>query len=122
MGKTRAGSGVEAPIRFTDVIFLSDKPQLPLEVRRLFRQKKLSFRLLPMEGYRQVHLRPDLVGTVIIDAEGIDASQDQRLGRIMETLERDNLGIILLTQRIKRAVRSFSLMPSDSSFSMTGKF
>ena len=122
MGKTQAGSVVEAPISFTDVIFLSDKPQLPLEVRRLFRQKKLSFRLLPMEGYRQVHLRPDLVGTVIIDAEGIDASQDQRLGRIMETLERDNLGIILLTQRIKRAVRSFSLMPSDSSFSMTGKF
>jgi len=122
MGKTRAGSGVEAPIRFTDVIFLSDKPQLPLEVRRLFRQKKLSFRLLPMEGYRQVHLRPDLVGTVIIDAEGIDASQDQRLGRIMETLERDNLGIILLPQRIKRAVRSFTLMPSDSSISMTGKF
>lgn len=122
MGKTQAGSGVEAPSSFTDVIFLSDKPDLPLEVRRLFRQKKLSFRLLPMEGYRQVHLRPDLVGTVIIDAEGIDAPQDQRLGRILETLERDNLGIILLTQRIKRPVRSFSLMPSDSSFSMTDKF
>jgi sigma-B regulation protein RsbU (phosphoserine phosphatase) len=121
MGKTRAGSPVEAPASFTDVIYLSDKPDLPLEVRRLFRQKKVSFRLLPLDGYRLVHLRPDLVGTVIIDAEGIDTSQDQRLGRILESLERDNLGIILLTQRIQRPVRSFSLMPSDSSFSMTDK-
>lgn len=121
MGKTRAGSGLEAPSSFTDVIYLSDKPELPMEVRRLFRQKRLSYRLLPMDGYRLVHLRPDLVGTVIIDAEGIDTSQDQRLGRILESLERDNLGIILLTQRVKRPVRSFSLMPSDSSFSMTGR-
>lgn len=121
MGKTRAGSVVEAPTGFTDVIFLSDKPDLPLEVRRLFRQKKVSFRLLPMDGYQLVHLRPDLVGTVVIDAEGIDASRDQRLGRVLESLERDNLGIILLTQRIQRSVRSFSLVPSDSSFSMGGK-
>lgn len=121
MGKTQAGSGIEAPSSFTDVVYLSDKPELPAEVRRLFRQKRLSYRLLPMDGYRLVHLRPDLVGTVIIDAEGIDTSQDQRLGRVLESLERDNLGIILLTQRVKRPVRSFSLMPSDSSFSMTGK-
>ncbi len=121
MGKTQAGSGIEAPSSFTDVVYLSDKPELPAEVRRLFRQKRLSYRLLPMDGYRLVHLRPDLVGTVIIDAEGIDTSQDQRLGRVIESLERDNLGIILLTQRVKRPVRSFSLMPSDSSFSMTGK-
>ncbi len=112
---------MEAPAGFTDVIYLSDKPDLPLEVRRLFRQKRVSHRLLPLDGYQVVHLRPELVGTVVIDAEGIDASQDQRLGRILESLERDNVGIILLTQRIQRAVRSFSLMPSDSSFSMTDK-
>ncbi len=121
MGKTQTESVIEAPESFTDVVYLSDKPNLPLEVRRLFRQKKVSFRLLPMDGYQLVHLRPDLVGTVIIDAEGIDTSQDQRLGRILEFLERDNLGIILLTQRVKRPVRSFSLMPSDNSFFMTDK-
>ncbi len=121
MGKTRVGSDIDAPGKFTDVVYLSDKQELPVEVRRLFRQKKLSFRFLPMDGYRTVHLRPDLVGTVVIDAEGIDASHDQRLGRILESLERDNLGIILLTQRIRRPVRSFSLMPSDSSFFMTDK-
>ncbi len=48
----------------------------------------------------------------------MDISRDQRLGRILESLERDNIGIVLLTQRIKRPVRSFSLVSSESSFSM----
>jgi len=119
MGNTLLASSTEALTEFIDVVYLSDKPALPSEVRRLFRQKKLSNRLLPLDGYLLVHRRPDLVGTVIIDVEGTDTTHDQRLGRIIECLERDNLGILLLTQRIRRPVRSFSLVPSDSSFSMT---
>jgi phosphoserine phosphatase RsbU/P len=121
MGKTETVSCTEALTEFIDVLYLSDKPAMPTEVRRMLRQKKLSSRLLPLEGYQAIHRRPDLVGTVVIDAEGIDTTLDQRLGRIFESLERDNLGIILLTQRVKRPVRSFSLVPSDSSFSMTNK-
>ena len=119
MGKTVAVSRTETLSDFVDVVFLSDKPAMPVEIRRLFRQKKLTSRLLPFEGYHAIHTRPDLVGTVIIDANGMDMAQDQRLSRILESLERDNLGIILLTQRVKRRVRSFSLVPSESSFSMT---
>jgi phosphoserine phosphatase RsbU/P len=122
MGKTVAPSSTEALTDFIDIIYMSDKPALPAEIRRLFRQKKLSSRLLPLENYPVVHGRPDLVGTVIIDAEGMDTTQDHRLGRILESLERDNLGIILLTQRVQRPVKSFSLIPSDSSFSMDSKF
>ncbi len=122
MGKTVAPSSTESLTDFIDIIYMSDKPALPAEIKRLFRQKKLSSRLLPLEGYRVVHLRPDLVGTVIIDAEGMDTTQDHRLGRVLESLERDNLGIILLTQRVQRPVKSFSLIPSDSSFSMDSKF
>ena len=119
MGKTQAAGSIETLTEFVDVMYLSDKPALPGEVKRLFRQKRLSWHLLPFDGHPVIHGRPDLVGTVIIDAEGMDTVQDQRLGRILEALERDNLGIILLTQRVKRPVRSFSLVPSDSSFSMT---
>ena len=118
MGKIQPASITETLNEFTDVIYLSDKSALPAKVKRLFRQKKLSFRLLPLDGYHLVHTRPDLVGTVIIDAEGMDTSADQRLGQILESLERDNLGIILLTQPIQRPVRSFSLVSSDSSFSV----
>ena len=121
MGKTQQGTVTTSLSEFADVIFLSDKPALPHEVRRLFRQKRLSYRLLPLEAYHTVHQRPDLVGTVIIDAEGADSELDQRFGRILEALERDNLSVILLTQRVRRPVRSFSLVPSDSSFAMTRK-
>ncbi|MHC4518716.1 MAG: PP2C family protein-serine/threonine phosphatase [Planctomycetota bacterium] len=121
MRKSQPGTSTEALNEFADVVFLSDKSGLPFEVRRLFRRKRLSHRLLPLEAYHAVHRRPDLVGTVIIDAEGADRELDQRFGRILEILERDNLGVILLTQRVRRPVRSFSLVPSESSFSMTSK-
>lgn len=120
MGKTQTISSAETLTDFVDVVYLSDKPAVRGELRRLFRQKKLSSRRLPLEGYHAIHRRPDLVGTVIIDAEGMDATREQRLGRILECLERDNLGTILITQ-LQRPVRSFSLVPSDSSFSMTNK-
>ena len=103
---------------FIDVVYLSDKPQMPVEIRRLFRQNKLTFQLLPLDAYRDIRTRIDRIGTVLVDAEGVDISLDQRLGRVLEALERDNIGIILLTQRIKQRVRSFSLVSSETSFSM----
>ncbi|MBN1507340.1 MAG: serine/threonine-protein phosphatase [Sedimentisphaerales bacterium] len=105
MGKTQAQEGIEAPGSFTDVVFLSDKMDLPLAIRRLFRHKKLTYRLLPLIGYHTLHDRPDLVGTVVIDAEGMNVSENPELGRIMECLERDNIGTILLTQPVGRPVR-----------------
>ena len=118
MGKTRSAGNTEGLTTFTDVVYLSDKTDMPAEIRRLFRHKKVSFRLLPLGRYDAIRIRPDLVGTVLVDAEGIDISQDLRLGRILESLERDNIGIVLVTQRIQRPVRSFSLVSSESSFSM----
>ena len=118
MGKTQTISRTEPLTDFVDVIYLSDKSAVPGHIRKLFRQKKLSYLLLPLEDYAVIRTRPDLVGTVIVDAEGMDPVQEQKLGRILESLERDNLGTILISQ-LERPVRSFSLVPSDSSFSMS---
>ncbi|UCD53003.1 MAG: serine/threonine-protein phosphatase [Phycisphaerales bacterium] len=118
MGKTQTLSSTDALTDFVDVVYLSDKRTIPGEIRRLLRKKELSFCLLPLDEYHVIRARPDLVGTVIIDAEGMDARQDQRLGRVLQCLERDNLGTILITE-LQRPVRSFSLVSSDSSFSMT---
>ncbi len=120
MGKTQPADDMEIAEGFTDVVYLSDKTNVPAEIRRLFRQKKLSYCLLPLDKYGLIRQRADLVGTVLVDAEGIDISQDQRLGRILEALERDNIGIVLLTQRVKHLARSFSLVSSASSLSTTG--
>lgn len=119
MGRTHAAGTTGTVKGFTDVVYLSDKQEIPGEIKRLFRHKKLSFRLLPFDKCNELRARSDLVGTVLVDAEGLDISQDQRLGRILEALERDNIGTVLLTQRIKRPVRSFSLVASsESSFSL----
>jgi hypothetical protein len=118
MEKTRSADDAGGMTSFTDVVYLSDKQDIPAEVRKLFRHKKVSFCLLPLDRYDEVRTRPDLVGTVLLDAEGVDIAQDQRLSRILEALERDHFGIVLLTQRIQRPVRSFSLVSSESSFSM----
>ena len=109
MDKTQAHEGTNVSGSFTDVVFLSDKMDLPVEIRRLFREKKLTYRLLPLAGCQSIHNRPDLIGTVVIDAEGMNISDNPELGRVMESLERDNIGTILLTQ----PVRSFAPASSD---------
>jgi serine phosphatase RsbU (regulator of sigma subunit) len=119
MGKTQTNSGIAVLTDFTDVVYLSDNLEMPPEIKRLLRRERLSHRLLPLVGYTAVRNRPDLVGAVVIDAVDVDVSESPDLGRIIESLERDNVGTILLTKRIRRPVRSFSLTPSDSSFSMT---
>jgi sigma-B regulation protein RsbU (phosphoserine phosphatase) len=119
MGKMQARENIQVPDGFTDVVFLSDKTELPAEIRRLLRQKKLTHRLLPLASYHAIHSRPDLIGTVLIDAEGMSVSQDPQLGRIMEGLERDNIATILLTRPLTPPVRSFSLAPSSHSFSLS---
>lgn len=106
MGKMQARENIQVPDGFTDVVFLSDKAVLPAEIKRLFRQKKLTHRLLPLADYQTVHGRPDLIGTVVIDAEGMNASEDPQLGRIMECFERDNIGTILLTRPVMPSMHS----------------
>lgn len=118
MGLTRPAGNAAATEGFIDVVYLSDKPHMPAEIRRLFRQKKLTFLMLHLDHYNDIRSRIDRIGTVLVDAEGLDTTQDQRLGRVLEALERDNVGIVLLTQRVKKPIRSFSLISSETSFSM----
>jgi hypothetical protein len=118
MGLTRPAGNAAVTEGFIDVVYLSDKPHMPAEIRRLFRQKKLTFLMLHLDHYNDIRSRIDRIGTVLVDAEGLDTTQDQRLGRVLEALERDNVGIVLLTQRVKKPIRSFSLISSETSFSM----
>jgi sigma-B regulation protein RsbU (phosphoserine phosphatase) len=46
--------------------------------------------------------------------------QQQKLARIIESLEMENIGVVLLTERMEMPVKSFSLSPSKTSFSMGG--
>ena len=118
MEKAELLSTIELPKSFTDVLYLTNLGQMPTEIKRLLRQRKLSFSILPIDGFAQIRERLDLIGTVIIDAEDMDTSQQQKLGRIIEALEMESIGVILLTCRVEMPVKSFSLTPAKTSFSM----
>jgi sigma-B regulation protein RsbU (phosphoserine phosphatase) len=103
---------------FTDVLYLTNREQMPLEIKRLLKSRKLSYAILPIDKFIQIRDRLNLVGTVIIDTEGLDSSQ-QQLARIIESLEMENIGVILLIDRLNVPIKSFSLAPKETSFSLT---
>jgi serine phosphatase RsbU (regulator of sigma subunit) len=119
MGKAALLSSVEVLKGFTDVLYLTNKDQIPAEIKRLLKQNKLSFLMLSIDKYSHIRDRVDLIGTVIIDADNLTTSQQQRLARVIESLEMENIGVILLTKNIEKPIKSFSLAPTNSSFSMT---
>jgi len=103
---------------FTDVLYLTHQRSIPSEIKRLFKKRKLSYRILSIDQFSRIRDRLDLIGTVIIDIKDSDTSQQRQLARIIECLEMDNIGMILLANRQETPVKSFSLSPSKTSFSM----
>ncbi len=119
MTKANLITAVKLPRSFTDVLYLTSQGGAPAEIKRLFKQRKLSFSILPIDKFPQILHRLDLIGTVIIDAKGMGVSQQQKLGRIIESLEMESIGAILLNNRVELPVKSFSLAsPQVKSFSL----
>ena len=121
MGKLESQIDIKVPTTFTDVLYLTNRGQIPSEIRRLLRHKKLSLSTISIDQYHQLHGRVDLIGTVVVDAQDLDALQQQKLARIIESLEMAHVGVILLTGRVELPVRSFSLAPTETTFSMANK-
>jgi hypothetical protein len=68
-------TATEVPKSFTDVLYLTNHGYIPPEIKRLLKHRKLSYEILPIDKFPQVRDRPDLIGTVIIDAKDLDKSQ-----------------------------------------------
>ncbi len=109
MAKADVLHTIEVPKSFTDVLYLTNRGQVPAEIKRLLKQKGLSVTVLPIDKFADVRDRLDLIRTVIIDAEDPDMAQQQSLARMIESLEMENIGVILLTNRIEIPIKSFSL-------------
>jgi sigma-B regulation protein RsbU (phosphoserine phosphatase) len=117
MDRTESFNAFDLPANFTDVLYMTNQGHIPLEIKQLFQLKKLSYRVLPIDNFSEVRDRLDLIGTVIIDTKDSAASKEQ-LVRIIELLEMVHIGVILLTDRKRVPAKSFSLSPSNSSFSV----
>ncbi|MHC4395474.1 MAG: PP2C family protein-serine/threonine phosphatase [Planctomycetota bacterium] len=87
---------VEITETFTDVLYLANQEQMPPEIIRLLKQKELTFAILPIDKFPQVCRRLDLIGTVVVDPEGLDNSRRQKLAEMIEYLETENIGTVLL--------------------------
>ncbi|MGA2171966.1 MAG: SpoIIE family protein phosphatase [Sedimentisphaerales bacterium] len=120
MINTELLSELELRRSFVDVLYLTNQNQMPAEIKHLLKERNLTHQILRIDKFAEVRNKLGLVGTVIVDAQGSDAYEQQKLAKIIETLEMENIGVILITDRVKVPVRSFSLAPTKSSFSMGG--
>jgi len=117
MKRTKSPSSVELPAKFTDVLYLTNRGSIPPEIRRLLKHRKLSYCILAIEKFAEIRDRLDLIGTVIIDSEDSALAQGHMV-RIIELLEMEHIGVILLTGRTQVPIKSFSISPTRASFSM----
>ena len=118
MEKVNLLTPIESSKSFADILYLTNQNCVPSEIKRLLKKRKLSYYILPIDKFSKVRDRLDLIGTVIIDTKDADFSQQQQLARIIESLEMENIGMILLTDHQEMPVKSFSLSPLKTSFSM----
>jgi len=108
---------VSLPEKFTDILYISGG-EIPSEVKKLLKSKKLSYCVLGPETFTNIRDRLDLIGTVIIDIERIGIYEQQKLARIIQTLEMENIGVILLGGRVEVPIKTFSLAPAKKSFTI----
>jgi serine phosphatase RsbU (regulator of sigma subunit)/uncharacterized protein YfkK (UPF0435 family) len=120
MVKTELLSAIELEKCFTDILYLTNQKLIPLEIKRLLKERNLSHKILRIDKFAEIRDKLNLIGTVIIDAKDSDAAEQQKLARIIETLEMENIGVILITDRVHVPMKSFSLAPVKSSFTMSG--
>ena len=90
--------------------------RIPHEIKRLFKHKKLTHRLLSIDRFSEVRGCLDSIGTVVIDTQENDLTE--KLVRIIESLEIKHIGVILLTEQPSKPVKSFLLSPIKNSFSL----
>lgn len=105
--------------RFVDVLYMTNQGHIPPEIKRLLKLRKLSSLVMSLDKYVLIRDKLRLIGTAIIDTEGLNTQQQQKIAQIIESLEMEHIGVILLTSRVNMPIKSFSLAPTKTSFSMT---
>ncbi len=82
--------------QFLDIVFLTDKPDLPTEVASALRRKNLAYAVVPTSRYRLLDGESRLVATVIIDISALTIQRQQELPRLIEALQMRKIDVILL--------------------------
>lgn len=116
MDRVESYSSIELGRNYIDVLYLTDQGCMPQEIQQLLSPKKLSYRVLPITHFSQEVDRLDLIGTVIIDVKNRSCSQ--QVVQIIESLEMEHIGVILLTNQSELPMDSSLLSSSRTTISM----
>ena len=118
MEKVESHSFVDLDKSFIDVLYITNREQMPLEIKQLFNQKGVSYRVLPADKFPEARRNLDLIGAVVIDMKGGKSSQ--QLVQIIESLDTKRIGAILLADKTKLPVGSPSQSPSVTDSKASG--
>ena len=83
MARAVATAAVTAPKSFTDILYLTDEGRVHSEIKKLLKEKRLSFLTLSVGEFPSILHQLEMIGTVIIDAENLDVSNQLELARII---------------------------------------
>jgi hypothetical protein len=97
MTRTASVETADLLVSFTDVLYLNNDGQIPAKIRKFLRKKNLTYFILSVADFPRIAHRLDLIGTVIIDVIGSEPSRPGRLAQVIESLEQNNIGVILLS-------------------------
>ena len=117
MEKVDLLSTIDLGNTYTDVLYLTNRERIPYEVKKLFKHKKISYRILALDDFAEVRGFLGSIGTVVIDINKSDFSD--KVVRIIESLEIRNISVILMTEKDEERIKSFSLSPNKNSFVMS---
>lgn len=92
-GKSKTETLLET---FTDILYITDQKQISEWMQKFFEKKMLSHLVLPVSKFNEVVHRMDLIGTVLIDLKDKEFAHPHRLAKLIELLEQNHIGVILL--------------------------
>ena len=110
-------TALELPTTFTDILYLTNCAQILPEMQQILDKNEFSCALMKIDQFSQIMHLLDLIGTVVIDTKDFDAEHHQKLTMIIESLEAQNMGTILLKDPLHLHVESFTLTTVIESFS-----
>jgi serine phosphatase RsbU (regulator of sigma subunit) len=110
-------TALELPTTFTDILYLTNCAKILPEMQQILDKNEFSCSLMKIDQFSQIMHLLDLIGTVVIDTRDFEAEHQQKLTMIIESLEAQNMGTILLKDPLHLHVESFTLTTVIESLS-----
>ena len=104
------GHPMEVGQDFIDVLFLANRNAVLPKIQQLLSEKNVSFRILPVNQFQQISNNLQLIGTIVIDAQGMTLDEQESLDKIIAILDTNHIATILLNNWLNFSQKKCSLL------------